>query len=214
MSGGPAHIRLVSADKVLPAYPAELCEAHASVDYFTAFWHDRHLNSRLHLRGDMDVQGAALNLFFLARKQVPVGSLPNDHSDLAKLLRIDLIYWHQLLGRPITPLHNWELYDAGGKVVLGHPVVIEVAMDAARRREARDLARTAKATEARTRRLGELMVEIGCDVRMTQDRVLMERLNSWVEENHKGQRRMPEIEGTIRAALRHAANCGWINRQR
>ncbi|MFC4668352.1 hypothetical protein ACFO5X_07295 [Seohaeicola nanhaiensis] len=210
----PTHIRLVRDDEPLPAYPDELLDAHAAADYFTAFWHDRYLNSKLHLSADLDVQGAALNLFFIARKQLPMGSLPNDHTMLAKLLRIDIALWHQLMGRTITPLHNWRPYRAGGVVVLGHPVVVEVALDAVKRREAREVERNDKATSMRLKRLGELMVEIGCHAKMAQDRVLLERLDGWLLERHRGQRRMPGFEVSLKAALRHAETVGWFNKQR
>ena len=59
---GPAHIHVVNDQ--LPDYPAELVDARMTSDYFTVFWHDRWLNSELHLTSSLDVQGAALNLFF------------------------------------------------------------------------------------------------------------------------------------------------------
>ena len=52
------------------------------------------------------VQGAALNLLFLSRKQTPVGSLPVDDKVLARLLRVDLGEWLGWMAQPITPLHN------------------------------------------------------------------------------------------------------------
>ena len=80
----------------LPEYPDALCDPQLTSDYFTMFWHDRWLASTMHLTAPLEVQGAALNLFFLARKQVPVGSLPVEDRVLARLLRIDLDAWQRL----------------------------------------------------------------------------------------------------------------------
>ncbi len=204
-------LRLVDPTEEIPEYPVELTEARMTSDYFTMFWHDRWLYSETCLKADLEVQGAALNLFFLARKQTPVGSLPDDSAVLASLLRIDLEQWGRLCGRAITPLNNWRRYRYDNKVILGHPVVIEVALDAVHRREVREAAQNDKATSMRLKRLGELMIEIGCDARMTQDKILLERLDAWLLENHVGQRRMPRFEASMNAALRHAVQVGWIN---
>ena len=203
-------LALIDSGDGLPEYPADLIDARMTSDYFTVFWHDRWLNSELCLTADMDVQGAALNLFWIARKQNPIGSLPTNDDMLAKLLRIDRGYWRDLKGRTISPLHNWQRMRAGEKIVLGHPVVIEVALDALGRREIREAAQSEKAAAMRIKRLGEMMVEIGCDPRMAADKVLLGRLDDWLLEHHKGQRRMPRFETSLSAALRHAQTVGWL----
>ena len=206
-------LALIDSGDGLPEYPADLIDARMTSDYFTVFWHDRWLNSELCLTARMDVQGTALNLFWIARKQNPIGALPANDDMLAKLLRIDREYWLELKGRPISPLHNWQRMRAGEKIVLGHPVVIEIALDALGRREIREAAQSEKAAAMRVKRLGEMMVEIGCDARMADDRALLGRLDDWLLENHKGQRRMPRFETSLKAALRHAEAAGWLQRR-
>lgn len=199
----------------LPEYPEELCDPHLSNDYFTAFWHDRFLSSRLHLTASMAVQGAALNLFFLSRKQVPVGSLPTEGDMLASLLRISAGQWHDLMQEPITPLHNWRQYSYGdGRVVYGHSVVIEVARDALDRRVTRKAASEGKAVYQRQQRLVDVMQSMGCDKSVCGDKVLIERLDAWLLDNHHGQRRMPQFEASITRALQHASNVGWLGGQK
>ena len=204
-----SHVKVVD-DVAMPDYPDDLTDVRMTSDYFTVWWHDRWLNSELCLTAKMDVQGAALNLFFIARKQNPIGSLPDNDSMLAKLLRIDLEYWQELRARPINPLHNWQQYRSGDKVVLGHPVVIEVARDALNRREIREAAGTARATDMRLGRLREVMKEIKCSPAVINDKSLVERLDAWLLEHHKGQRRMPRFEASLNAALRHAEREGWF----
>lgn len=209
MMSKQADIRLID-DEAMPNYPDDLIDVRMTSDYFTVFWHDRWLNSELCLKAKMDVQGAALNLFFIARKQNPIGSLPDDDLMLAKLLRIDAEQWHDLKHRRISPLHNWQHYNARGKIILGHPVVIEVAQDALHRRESREAASTEKATNLRLDRLRRSMADIRVSKGVLADQSLIERLDVWLLEHHKGQRRMPRFEASLNAALRHAEREGWF----
>lgn len=210
MRAAEAKPALVEVDD-LPEYPFELIDARMTSDYFTMFWHDRWLNSKLHLTGALDVQGAALNLFFIARKQNPIGSLPDDDAILAKLLRLNLDVWMDLRGRAIGPLYQWRPMRAGGQIILGHPVVIDVALDAVTRRAANQQSTEEKAIYARQKRLREAMAAMRMDKVLLDDAILIERLDHWLVENHRGQRRMPQFEGSIRRALRHAAQEGWIS---
>lgn len=201
---------LIDADD-LEEYPDDLMDARMTSDYFTMFWHDRWLNSTLHLTAGMDVQGAALNLFFIARKQNPIGSLPDDDAILAKLLRLPLDVWQDLRARSVGPLHRWRRMRAGDQIVLGHPVVIDVARDAMHRRAANQASSEEKAIYARQKRLRELMSLMKCSKAMIDDAFLVERLDHWLLENHRGQRRMPQFEQSMRRALMHAGKEGWIN---
>lgn len=204
------HLRPVDP-AALEAYPDELCDPKLTNDYFTAFWHDRWLSSCTHLTATMAVQGAALNLFFYARKQVPVGSLPSDQTVLARMLRVSEEEWRGMMAQPITPLHNWTEYAYGGGIVLGHPVVIEVAQDALDRREARKVSNDAKAVAQRQMRLVALMREHGCAPPVCADRTLVAWLDDWLLENHRGQRRLPQISASLTRALRAAAGEGVLN---
>lgn len=192
-------------------YPDELCDPQLTADFFTKFWHDRWLGSRLHLTGDLAVQGAALNLFFYSRKQVPVGSLPREEAMLARLLRVDLQVWRGLMAQSPNPLHNWSLYSYGETVVYGHEVVIEVLRDALSRREERQRSNDEKAVRQRRFRLVEVMRGMQCVEAMWTDDILVARLDDWLVENHRGQRRMPQFEASVRRALAHATQIGWIN---
>lgn len=194
----------------LPEYPEDLCDPRLTSDYFTMFWHDRWLSSTLHLTAPMAVQGAALNLFFLSRKQVPVGSLPVDDHVLARLLRVDLSDWLGWMAQPITPLHNWQRYSYGDGEVYGHPVVIEVARDALARREVRKASSESKAIYQRQQRLIEVMRGMRCSKEVCGDTVLIERIDGWLLEHHQGQRRMPQFEASVKRALEHAYSQGWM----
>ncbi|ETW13377.1 hypothetical protein ATO8_09196 [Roseivivax marinus] len=194
----------------LPEYPEELTDPHLTNDFFTMWWHDRWLQSKLHRNATLEVQGAALNLFFLSRKQVPVGSLPSEGRELAHLLRIDVAYWERLNREPVGPLHKWERYAYRDEIVLGHPVVIEVALNALQKRDERKASNEAKAVYQRQQRLADDMRKLKCDERICQDRRLIERLDAWLLENHHGQRRWPQFETSLARALDHAYRSGWM----
>jgi hypothetical protein len=195
----------------LPDYPDALRDPSLTSDYFTKFWHDRWLSSRAHLCASMTVQGAMLNLFFYARKQTPVGSLPSDHAVLARLLRVSETQWLTMMDEPITPLHHWTEYQFGGEIVLGHPVVIEVALDALDRREARKASNEERAVRERRRRLVALMRELNCSEAVCKDDRLVGWLDDWLQENHRGRRQRPQIDASLGRAMKAAASAGVLN---
>jgi hypothetical protein len=207
----PIHLRAVDPQG-LPDYPEALCDPSLTSDYFTKFWHDRWLSSRMHLSASMAVQGMALNLFFLARKQVPVGSLPADPLLLARLLRVTDTEWERACSEAITPLHHWTQYRVGDEVVLGHPVVVEVALDAMDRREARKASNEERAVRERRRRLVPQLREVGCGDALCRDERLIEWLDTWLLDNHRGQRRAPQIHFALERGLAAANKAGLLNR--
>jgi hypothetical protein len=127
------------------------------------------------------------------------------------LLRLPLDVWQDLRARSVGPLHRWRRMRAGDQIVLGHPVVIDVARDAMHRRAANQASSEEKAIYARQKRLRELMALMKCSKAMIDDAFLVERLDHWLLENHRGQRRMPQFEQSMRRALMHAGKEGWIN---
>ena len=202
----PRGPRLFDTGK-LPDYPVdqdERLEGH----YFTKFWHDRWLNSQMHLTASLEVQACALNLFFLSQKQTPVGTLPDEETILAKLLRIDLVLWRDLCARQITPLHGWSPCRCGDEIRLSHPVVTEVVLDAIARREARETSNSQKAVYQRLRRLREALGNLGCSRNVLGDELLIERMDEWLLQ-HCSSRRTHTAYGR---ALQHALADGWIRK--
>lgn len=207
------HLRTIDPND-LPDYPDALRDPSLTSDYFTKFWHDRWLSSRAHLRASMAVQGAMLNLFFYARKQTPVGSLPADHGDLARLLRVSDSDWSRMMAEPITPLHHWTEYMADDEVVLGHPVVIEVALDALDRREARKASNGERAVRERRRRLVLLMGDMDFSEAVRKDDRLVGWVDDWLQENHRGRRQRPQIDASLGRAMMAAQAAGVLNKGR
>lgn len=188
-SGGTErHLRgVVVAADMLPEYPLPR-EFRMPTHYYIAWWHNRWLNSTLHLTSTYEVQGVALALFCIAQNQSPIGTLPEDEVLLARLLRLDVGRWRDLCRMEISPLHGWYRVRCGGEVRLAHPVVLEVIEDARDRREARELSKDERAQQRRVQRLRQQLVDYGIDERMASDTLLREELNEWLEQNCKGRR--------------------------
>lgn len=202
-------LRAIQSDD-LPEYPEQLLSPDLSRDYFLMFWHQRWLQSRLCLTASMAVQGAALNLYMIAQGNIPKGSLPSDHTLIARLLRVSDAEWQGYMREAITPLHGWREYNANGEVVLGHDVVIEVAIAASEKREARALSNQERAVAKRRERLVVLMRENGCTDAVCQDSALVEWLDEWLSQNHRGRRQRPQVDASLAAALRAAAKAGML----
>lgn len=129
-------LTVVSDGRDLPLYPipSDVRLAH----YFLTWHFDRWLGSELRLTGDLAVRALALDLFFIAQRQLPVGTLPDDDRQLARLLMIDEPAWRGYRSMDPSPLHNWtQCVCDGGEVRLMHPVVLEVAEEALSRRTQR-----------------------------------------------------------------------------
>lgn len=172
----------------LEEYPIPSDQRLAS-HYFTIWWHDRWLNSTLHLTASYEVQGVARTLFDLAQKQSPIGTLPDDDLVLSRMLRLDQATWCEMRQRRPGPLHGWHrCVTDRGEVRLMHPVVTEIALAAIERTEARKLAGSEKAVRERKRRLAAALADMGCDKAVVGDTMLIDALDGWLSENCRGNR--------------------------
>lgn len=181
---GPA--RLIETTE-LPEYPLS-ADQRLTTHYFTAFHHDRWLNSRFRLSAPPDVRGHALDLFFLSQKQTPVGTLPDDDVQLAKLLMLDLASWQSLRARDWSPLYKWEPCLCDGDVRLMHPVVTEMIVDALERRDRRRVEGEIGRRRKRMDRLRDQVLNAGGTRAMMADEDLLERLDAWLTRHCTGNR--------------------------
>ncbi len=105
------------------------------------------------------------------------------------------------------PLRHWQKCMCDGEIRLFHPVVLEVALDALGRREAREASNAEKAITMRLVRMREQLAKLGVNKGVLADDVLIERMDQWLADHHKGQRRIPAYQRVIE----HAASQGWFN---
>lgn len=188
---------LVDVDE-LPEYPipsGERLESHFYIELHFNRW----LNSELRLLAEPDVRAYAIDLFCICQNQAPVGSLPINPRIQAKLLGLDLSVWESLLKRECTPLYKWDQYRCdNGDIVLGHPVVIEMAQKAfgSRMQKLADLA--AGRERKRLKDLTERVAQIGT-VKMAADPHFMGLVRRWLEENCKGSWTMARVQSAVEA---------------
>ncbi|MDN3711640.1 hypothetical protein QWZ10_07020 [Paracoccus cavernae] len=169
----------------LPDYPLTV-EDRLDSHYFVPWERRRWLNSDMRLRGTPECRALFFDLINISYDQAPVGTLPNDHELLAKLLMVDAGHFSQLCRLEFGPLHKWHLVHCGEEVRLAHPMVLRTLQEAIARREdnraKNDAANVAKriqrlritltaynkdigANDAAVRWIDEWMVHEGCEYR-------------------------------------------------
>lgn len=198
-------VSLVDAGSI-PDY--ELGDIRLENHFFVAWHFSRWLNSEMHLCSTYEVQGVARALFDIAHMQSPTGTLPDDDVQLSRLLRIDIIRWRELRGMEFGPLRGWFRVRCGDRVRLGHPVVIDVLNDAISRREERERVAGERAVAMRLKRLRDGLSGLGLPERALADDVLIERMDDWLMQNVRGQRRVSAYERVLVVARQE----GWFGR--
>lgn len=199
--------KLVVVDlDALPEY--EFGDLRLESHFFVPWHFTRWLNSEMHLCATYEVQGLARALFDLAQVQMPTGTLPDDDVQLARLLRLDPVRWRELRGLEMGPLRGWYRVRCGDRVRLAHPVVSEILQDVVERREARERANGEKAVAVRIARLRKALGAMGLSAQVLADELLIERMDKWLLDNVRGQRRVDAYERVLFVAKRE----GWFGR--
>lgn len=200
------HLRAVP-DEGLPEYPVardQRLDGHS----FIKWQHVRWLSSRSYRLCTWEVQGMARALFDLAQLETPVGTLPDDDSELAHMLRVDTRRVGDLRKQEFGPLRGWTPCMSEGERRLMHPVVLSQVRDAIERREVHELSKEDKATYQRLKRLREGLKRLGLDETVIGDDVLIGRMDEWLRQTCKGYR----TQQNYSAALVHAVEQRWIDR--
>jgi len=185
-------------DDDLPEYPLPASE-RLEVHFFVTFWHQRWLNSEFRLKAEADVRGYALDLFFIAQNQSPVGTLPADDALLAKLLMIDLATWKSLLKREINPLYKWTRCRCGDEIRLMHPVVTEQVLHAVAKKRHNLASRERERERKRLASLRHRIVEAGGHSSLANNADYVARLDAWLLENCSGNRTPPRVREAMEA---------------
>lgn len=195
------------SDQSLPVYPigrADRLDGHSFVKWQTARW----LSSRTWKLASWEVQGMARALFDLCQNENPIGTLPDDDEELAQMLRTTPLRVRELRAMDLGPLRNWSRCLCDGVVRLAHPVVTETILDALERRALAQLSKEQKAVAVRLDRLRKAMLAQMVSKEVVADDVLINRLDEWIEANHRGNRTV----AVYRSAILHAAQSRWFDR--
>lgn len=193
-------VDLVDLDS-LPEYPLTV-EDRLDSHYFMAWERRRWLNSEMRLRGTHECRALYFDLINISYDQAPLGTLPDDHDLLAKLLMIDAAHFRNLCKLDYGPLHKWTRVRCGGEIRLMHWMVLRTLQEAVGRREdnraKNEAANAAKrlqrlrititgyhkelgANDAAIRWMDEWLLKEGCEYRTAS---WMERaMNGWMDHS-------------------------------
>lgn len=197
---------VASAD--LPVYPIgrdERLDSNSFVKWQTHRW----LASRSFKLCTFEVQGMMRALFDMCQCESPVGTLPDDEDELAVMLRCDLRRLRELRAMDMGPLRNWQPCLCGSERRLMHPVVLEQVRDALERRAMAELSKEEKAVSKRLMRLEKALLDNGMSKAAVADPILLQRIDQWLSEAHRGNR----TQAVYRSAILHAVQQRWIGRE-
>ncbi|KFI34263.1 hypothetical protein CG51_05325 [Haematobacter missouriensis] len=182
----------------LPEYPLSRDDRLTS-HFFVTFYHRRWLNSRFRLSAPAMVRGLALDLFFIAQEQTPVGTLPDDDVQLSALLLLDLREWQALRRAEWSPLYKWQPCLCDGERRLMHPVVTEAVLDAIGRRRKREEEGEIGRRRKRLDRLPEQVRRAGGSARLANDMNVLEWVDSWLQHYCQGTRTRDWVKRALEA---------------
>ena len=197
MSSAARPIRLIDGHDLFeyPIPSGERLDSH----YFITWRFDWWLHSEFRLLADKEVRAVGFDLFNIAQKEDPVGTLPVDERLLARLAGESLEEWRRLCERPIGPLYNWQqCYCDNGHVRLYHPVVMRIAQEALGMRDDRLAKREADRERKRLEDLPSRMLRAGASKGLTEDDVAVLQFDQFILDNFPGKQRRPQL---VRVAL-------------
>lgn len=103
-------------------YPLDLQWSH--IDWYPILF-KREPISDFKIHADWEVKGVASELMTLAMKSHPPATLSKNERWIAFHLKISWSNWLDLMGREITPLHEWVDVQCGDVIRLTHPLLLE-----------------------------------------------------------------------------------------
>jgi hypothetical protein len=130
-------LREISNADPLPEYPVS-SSVRLDSHGFIAWEFRRYMNSEMRWNADHQIKGIWFDLVQLAHEQTPVGTLPMDHTRLARMVvpAVDPVTFKALVERPYGVLHGWHPCECDdGTVRLHHKTVTRVVMEALSRKE-------------------------------------------------------------------------------
>ncbi|MGZ9811550.1 hypothetical protein ACXN5S_13885 [Pseudoroseicyclus sp. H15] len=214
MTGTPARPTLITSATDLPTYPIPTGQRLPG-QYFLRFETQTYFNSEFYLRAEREVRACYLELIFHAQHQSPLGTLPVDPLQQARLLRIGLDEWQALCARDPSPLWRWEpcMSDRGDRRLM-HDKVLDVLLDQITKREA---AEVAKGNDAVRKRLDRVRFRMRESRRFAEAEIvsdtLVERIDAWLIGNVKGRRMAQHFDAAFDKAQREGWTDGLMTRR-
>lgn len=193
------------AHNLRPVETAELFEYPIGIEdrldghYFLTWRFHDWMTSDFRLLSDLEVRAVGFDLFNVAQTQSPVGTLPDDHRILSRLVGLTLDKWNDLCAREVSPLYKWEpCLCAGGVVRLYHPRVLQTVKAALGLRDDKLQKREDERARKRMEALPDQIIRAGGSSAMAKDGDLLIRLDAFLMEHFPSRQRRPAF---LRTAL-------------
>ncbi|MEP2782337.1 MAG: hypothetical protein ABJO67_03370 [Pseudoruegeria sp.] len=178
--------------------------------YFMAWFFRDWLNSEMRIKGTEECRALYFDLINIAQDQKPVGTLPNDTIQLAKLLMFDVERFKALCKMEFGPLHRWEECVCDGEIRLMHPRVLAMVLDAvSRKRDNRARNEAANAAKRRQRLRGTIT---GLHADLGKNDAAVIWMDEWLVENNIHYRTVPAVEKAMTAWSNHMMDRGLSRR--
>ena len=188
----------------LPEYPIS-ADDRLDSHWFMPWERRRWLNSTMRFKGTPECRAYYFDLINIAYDQSPVGTLPNDLDDLAKMLFVDPSHFRALVRLEYGPLHKWRrcLCD-GDEVRLMHPTVLRSLTEAIARKE--DNREKTEAANMR-QRLRRLRITVaGLDTQAAKNDAAIKWMDEWLEKQSFRYRNTTAVEQAMLAWAGHVAD--------
>jgi len=201
-------LRLVSDAADLPEYPIDR-GTRLDSHHFMPWQRQRWLNSSMRLKSMPECRAYYFDLINVAFDQSPIGTLPDDMEQLAKLALCPENDFRKLCDLEFGPLHLWRPCLSEGEVRLMHPHVLLAVQDAIARKEDNRARNEAGNARQRQRRLRSAVAGFAADLARNDAAILW--MDDWLNAESVGYRSALEIERAIRAWNNHAIDLRMKN---
>lgn len=170
--------------------------------HFIAWERRRWLNSSMRLKGTHECRSIYFDLINISFDQAPIGTLPDDIEELAKLALIPEGHFRALCAQPYGPLHRWHVCLSDGERRLCHPMVMQTVADAVARKEDNRAKNDAANAAKRRERLRSALTGFQADLAKNDAAVLW--MDDWLISEGCQYRSASWIERAISAWSNHA----------
>ncbi|WP_237400411.1 hypothetical protein [Rhodovulum sulfidophilum] len=199
MTLAASRLRPVDATE-LPDYPLGP-EDDLNGHYFMTWYHREWLNSEMRLKGTEECRALYFDLICLSQDQKPVGTLPDDPEQLAKLLAVDVARLRRLSEMEYGPLHHWQPCRCGDQIRLMHGRVTAMVLEALSRKHDNRARNEAANAAKRRQRLRSAVA--GLHPELAQNDAAILWMDDWLVEQGCGYRGSTWVERALAAWSSH-----------
>lgn len=203
------------------AHPLSIIETGEVIEYpigrdvrldshhFMAWERSRWLNSSMRLKGTPECRAFYFDLICVSFAQSPVGTLPSDMEELAKLAMVAEGHFRALCQQEYGPLHKWRSCLSEGERRLYHPMVLQTVNEAIARRED-NRARNEAANAAKRRERLRIALQGYHNGELAKNDAAVLWMDDWLVSQGCGYRNSNWVERAMAAWAEHSFDLSRI----